>query len=82
MKQKTLDQMAELFALDHFLSEYPKDLEYNEVIGKIEEMDEDVIVWEPFENTDPGNLTEYIENLKDSAKQLIKDALGADTTVD
>lgn len=39
-----------------FLSEYPEDKEPSEILGLIEEGDDSIVVWEPFEY----NNTEWI----------------------
>ena len=50
--------------IGHFLSDYPSDKSYDEILDLIREEDPDVTIWEPFENYHPDDVIEYMENLK------------------
>ena len=83
-REEQLDKLAENFALDHYLSEYPQDMEYDEIIERIssdnrdDEDDETIIViWEPFENHDPASVSEHINDLKDAARKLIDNVINS-----
>lgn len=65
--------MAEKHALDHFLSDYPHEKEYDDIIDQISEGNmDDILIWEPFENHDPGNIAGWIDSLKDATITLIE----------
>jgi hypothetical protein len=75
-----LEAKAEQHALGQFLSEYPADMEYNEILERIEADNRDdesgdniILVWEPFEYTDPSSLSENINNAKEATLELLKD---------
>jgi len=56
---------SERFALDHFLSAYPRDLPFDEVIDTIYEDDNDQIaVWDLAENCSKYALVEMIDDLR------------------
>lgn len=56
----------EHYALGNNLTEYPHDSTYHEVLDMIENGDERISVWEPFENHDTNFIIENIENMKES----------------
>ena len=56
---------SERFALDHFLTEYPRNLSFDEVIDMILDDDnEDVGVWQEVENHGRHALVEMINDLR------------------
>ena len=55
-------RMCEHNALDDFLSDYNSNLPFDEVIEQL--LAGDLLVWEPFENHDPEQVAEFIENSK------------------
>jgi hypothetical protein len=56
---------SERFALDHFLSRYPRDLPFDEVIDIIHDDEEDQIsVWDLAENCSKYSLVEMINDLR------------------
>jgi len=56
---------SERFALDHFLSEYPRDLPFAEVIAIIHDDQHDQIcVWDLAENCSKYSLAEMIDDLR------------------
>jgi hypothetical protein len=74
---KEMKESAEISALDEYLSEYPKEKSFDEILkiistGEADEDESGIIVWEPFENTDPGNLVDYIQNSKDYHFERLK----------
>ena len=62
----------EASALGQFLSYYPADWTYDEVITGIEDEDEGVAIWEPFENYDTGYVIQEIESLKMTMTNLVE----------
>jgi hypothetical protein len=63
----------EFVALNEYLSAYPDDRTFDEVMGMltgdvIDETDE-VIVWEVFEHMPREAVAEYIDNLKDTLER-------------
>lgn len=55
---------SERFALNHFLSEYPQDLPFDEIVELILEEDEQVGVWDIAENYGRAGLVEMIDDLR------------------
>ena len=56
---------SERFALDHFLSEYPRDLPYDEIIERIlDDEDDEVGVWDLAENHGRAAVVEMIDDLR------------------
>ena len=53
---------SQRFALNEWLSEYPLELSYDEVVELLLKEDERVAVWHWFENTPAHELVENIEN--------------------
>jgi hypothetical protein len=53
------------FALDHFLSEYPEDMSFNEILEHIinESENININIWEPFENEPAENVRDYIAHM-------------------
>lgn len=58
----------QIFALNHFLSDYPDGVSYTDVLRMVEERSDDVVVWEPFERYPPEDVAEFIDALADSLK--------------
>ena len=58
----------ELFALAHFLSEFPEGWDYDRVLETLEANDDDcrdnIVVWEPYEDWGVGELCEMIDDMK------------------
>ena len=55
---------AERFAINEWLSEYPEDKTYDEIMDLIYEEDESVIPWELVEHYPAADLIELIYNTK------------------
>jgi len=55
---------AERFAINEWLSEYPEDKTYDEIMDLIYEEDESVIPWELVEHYPAADLIEVIYNTK------------------
>ena len=64
---------SERFALNEYLSEFPDDKTFEEIIELILNEDESVIIWEPFENYPAEDVTEMIENTKDHFEYATKE---------
>lgn len=54
---------SQRFALDHYLSSYPHDVEFQEILELIEKESGEIVVWEPFENEQPTHLIDYISHM-------------------
>lgn len=76
-----MEEIAETIALDQYLSDYPKNLSYDEIIEAIEnEYNEnggmpeniEIDVWCKFENDTPENLVENLHSTRDHALSLMK----------
>jgi hypothetical protein len=55
---------SQRFALNHFLSDYPQDLPFDEIVELILEEDEQVGVWDIAENYGRAGLVEMIDDLR------------------
>jgi hypothetical protein len=63
----TLRETAEIFALNQWLSDYPADMTYNEIISQIESddyLDHDIVIWEPIENYSGANIANIIDDTR------------------
>lgn len=58
-------------ALGQYLSDYPDDKTYEEVLDLILAEDESISIWEPFENYDPEWIVENIESLKQTLEEML-----------
>ena len=69
MTKEQIKEKAEFIALGTFLSAWPNELGYNEVmdlmIDAYDLADNGIDIWQPFENHSPEDITGYIENLHD-----------------
>lgn len=54
----------ESFALTEYLSFFPEDKTYTEVIQMVLDRDPEVMPWEIVENIDPERLTDIIDSLR------------------
>lgn len=59
-------KVSERFALGQWLSDYPDDKTYDEVLSMITEEHEDIILWEPIENYPPESVIEIIDDTRSS----------------
>jgi len=53
----------EAFAVNHYLSEFPEGKTFEEILELVEEGDDEVIIWQPFENYHPKDVAQYIRDL-------------------
>lgn len=66
----------ERFALGQYLSEFPEDKSFHEILDIIEKSDfddeayDELLVWEPFENCDGDNLAALIGALKEDLEEV------------
>lgn len=67
--------VAEEFALGQYLSDYPPDLEYDDVIAMILDEDDEVLIWAPFDNYPRHELCTLIDDLRDSFRYHLKRAI-------
>lgn len=60
----------EITALNTFLSEWDiSENDYNKILEMIEDDDESISIWEPFENYSSNKVIQFIEDLKDLLEQ-------------
>ena len=62
---------AETFALNEWLTEYPDNLTYDEVLELLRDEDESVIVWQWFEYTPVTDMIENIDNTRSHFENTI-----------
>ena len=56
----------EKVAVDHYLSDYPNDWDYERILDSIEKEMEEIVVWEPFCWTNRSELIDLIDALRDT----------------
>ena len=66
-------KVSERFALGQWLSDYPDDKTYDEVLSMITEEHEDVLLWEPIENYPPESVIEMIDDTRSSFENSADD---------
>lgn len=66
-------KVSERFALGQWLSDYPDDKTYDEVLEMITEEHEDVILWETIENYPPESVIEMIDDTRSSFENSADD---------
>ena len=66
-------KVSERFAIGQWLSDYPDDKTYEEVLALITEEHEDVILWEPIENYPPESVIEMIDDTRSSFENSADD---------
>jgi hypothetical protein len=66
-------KVSERFALGQWLSDYPDDKTYDEVLEMITEEHEDVLLWEPIENYPPESVIEMIDDTRSSFENSADD---------
>lgn len=66
-------KVSERFALGQWLSDYPDDKTYDEVLSMITEEHEDVLLWETIENYPPESVIEMIDDTRSSFESSADD---------
>lgn len=66
-------KVSERFALGQWLSDYPDDKTYDEVLSMITEEHEDVLLWETIENYPPESVIEMIDDTRSSFENSADD---------
>jgi hypothetical protein len=66
-------KVSERFALGQWLSDYPDDKTYEEVLALIEEEHDDIILWETIENYPPESVIEMIDDTRSSFENSADD---------
>jgi len=66
-------KVSERFALGQWLSDYPDDKTYEEVLSMITEEHEDIILWETIENYPPESVIEMIDDTRSSFESSADD---------
>ena len=56
----------EKFAVNQFLSYYPENASFDEIIEMMRDYNEDVTVWDPFFDAEPEEIVEAITNMIDA----------------
>lgn len=62
--QQQLEEKAGDVALGHYLSDYPANIPFGDVLDLIMDGDDSVIVWSPFEYEDRNELIDLILGMK------------------
>ena len=71
MTKEQIKEKAEFIALGTFLSAWPDNLSFDEVLESMERLsvydldDEGISIWQPFEDCPPEDITGYIQDLHD-----------------
>jgi hypothetical protein len=71
-KRQTMDKY-QAFALSIFLSDYPDDMSFDEIIDLMNSETwsaDGIIVWEPFENNTLDQVADFIEDTVRTAKHF------------
>jgi hypothetical protein len=58
-----LNTQLEAFILSNYLSDYPENCNFNEVLTLLEDDSDDITVWEPFEYWDKEVLADHINDM-------------------
>lgn len=67
--------LTEVFALGQWLSDYPDDKTYNEIIEMLEnDDDENITAWEVVEDYPLSDVALFIEDTRISARRLLRDS--------
>ena len=66
-------KVSERFALGQWLSDYPDDKTYDEVLSMITEEHEDIVLWETIENYPPESVIEMIDDTRSSFENSADD---------
>lgn len=66
-------KVSERFALGQWLSDYPDDKTYDEVLSMITEEHEDIILWQSIENYPPESIIEMIDDTRSSFESSADD---------
>lgn len=64
----------QLFAVDHFLADYPEDASFDEVIDLVEDEDESVCHWEPYESFWGEHIAEMITDMARELEAVFHEA--------
>ena len=56
----------EQFAVDYYLSYYPDNIDFISILGLIQNGDNSIIIWHPFENENKLELCDLICDFKSS----------------
>jgi hypothetical protein len=68
MTKEQIERKAELIALGTYLAGYPQEWEFDKILKELlddsDELWDNIMIWEPFENLCPTEVAVYIENLK------------------
>jgi len=78
MKQIPHLTYGEQFALDEWLSDYPEDMAYEDILTLLWESDwshEDISVWEVVKNFPLAHIAEFIENTRLHFDRVVGGAL-------
>lgn len=70
-------KISEKFALNEWLSDYPENLDFDDVIDLLRDEDLSVVVWQWFENMPAYELIENIENTRSHFEAVTAEAFKA-----
>jgi hypothetical protein len=78
---KTLRETAETFALNQWLSDYPADMPYQEILDQLHsgkyEYDFDITPWQLIENYSGNQIAEIIDDTRRAFERHAADLLAA-----
>jgi hypothetical protein len=67
---KTVHEVAETFALNQWLSDYPTDMSYEQIIDSLDSdayiESDDIAVWQPIEDYSGHKIAEIIEDTREA----------------
>ena len=63
--------LSEAFALGEYLSDWNKEDDYETILQKIEDGEEEVLIWHPFEGKDASEIVELIEAFEERVQALL-----------
>ncbi len=70
-------KISEKFALNEWLSDYPENLDFDDVLDLLRDEDLSVTAWQWFENMPTYELIENIENTRSHFEAVTADAFKA-----
>lgn len=73
-------KVSERFALNEWLSDYPRDKSYEEIIDMIHDRDDTVTPWGLVECYSPYDVVEYIDNTRSHLESVIEQSQNEEQT--
>lgn len=70
---KTIKEKAQDYALSFFLADYDPSLPFDDIVEKLWEGDEDVVVWEVFDNRGTEWVVEHMCDMVESLTRTFEE---------